>query len=207
MKRLMKTALALTLALVLSPAAHANEAVIAVGQPAPAFTLTDSKGAAHSLGDFAGKTVVLEWTNPECPFVRKHYDGGNMQKLQADAAANGVVWLSVNSSAPGKQGHLDAAGAEALVAKEKAAPAAYLLDSDGKVGKAYGAVTTPHMFVIDGEGKLAYQGAIDDNSSADPKTVEGAKNYVTAALNELTAGKPVTEAQTKPYGCAVKYAD
>ncbi|AVP96076.1 thioredoxin family protein [Ahniella affigens] len=177
----------------------------AIGQPAPDFTVVDANGQSHSLADFKGKTVVLEWNNPECPFVKKHYGAGNMQKQQADATAKGVVWLSVNSSAPGKQGNLDGAGANAQLAKSGAKPTAYLLDADGKVGHAYGARTTPHMFVIDGQGMLQYMGAIDSVPSADSEDIPGATQYVTQALSEMGAGKAVSVSVSEPYGCSVKY--
>lgn len=176
-----------------------------VGTAAPAFTATDSNGRQHSLADFRGKTVVLEWTNPECPFVQKHYGSGNMQKLQSQAVGGGVVWLTVNSSAPGKQGHLDGKAANASVSRSGAAPTAYLLDGSGSVGRTYAARTTPHMYVIDGSGSLVYMGAIDDRPTANPEDIAAAKNYVTAALADVAAGRPVQVAQSKPYGCSVKY--
>ncbi len=176
-----------------------------VGQPAPAFTATDSTGATHSLGDFAGKTVVMEWTNVGCPYVAKHYDTGNMQALQQDAADDGVVWLRVISSAPGEQGHLTPSESLALIDEQGAVLAAELLDPDGTVGRAYGATVTPHMYVIDGAGVLRYMGAIDDKPSTNKRTVEGATNYVTAALAALDAGAAVDPAITQPYGCGVKY--
>lgn len=177
-----------------------------VGEPAPAFELMDAEGKARKLAEFAGKTVVLEWTNAGCPFVKKHYGSGNMQALQKQARSEGVVWLSINSSAPGKQGHTDGPGAKKLLAEQGAAPGAYLLDPEGKVGKLYGAKTTPHMYVIDGKGTLVYMGAIDDKPSADPADAKTAKNYVTQAWKELAAGKAVSEPVTKAYGCGVKYA-
>lgn len=177
-----------------------------VGKPAPAFTLIDSNGKAQSLGSYKGKTVVLEWTNAECPFVRKHYGSGNMQALQKKAAADGVVWLTVNSGAPGKQGHVDGKGANTILQKEGAAPAAYLLDPKGAVGRAYGARTTPHMYVIDPKGMLVYAGGIDDKPTADPADIKTANNLVTAALADLKAKRPVKIATSKPYGCSVKYA-
>lgn len=177
-----------------------------VGKPAPEFTATDSNGKSHKLSDFKGKTVVLEWTNPDCPYVQKHYTSGNMQALQADATKDGVVWLSINSGAPGKQGHMDGAGANRSVAATKARQTAYLLDANGQVGKLYSARTTPHMFVIDPKGTLAYMGGIDSNSSADPATIKTSTNYVKAALADLKAGKPVKTATSQPYGCSVKYA-
>ena len=204
MKRLVFVAVLSAVALVAAISAPAAAAV--VGQPAPAFTLLDSNGKARSLADFGGKVVVLEWWNPECPFVGKHYGSGNMQKLQKEWTAKGVVWLTVNSSAAGQQGHVDGAKANALVNEKGAASTAVLLDHDGKVGRAYGAKTTPHMFVIDGKGKLVYAGGIDDKPSTDQADIASAKNHVAAALSEVTAGKPVTTASTQPYGCGVKYA-
>jgi peroxiredoxin len=174
-----------------------------IGQPAPNFTLKDSDGKSVSLADFKGKTVVLEWFNEGCPFVKKHYGSGSMQKTQKQATDDGVVWLSIVSSAPGKQGYLTP---EAAAAKKKEINStALLLDPDGAVGHLYEARTTPDMFVINGEGTLVYKGAIDDQPNPDPATLEGAKNYVVAALADLKAGKPVTTAETKSYGCSVKY--
>lgn len=177
----------------------------AVGAPAPHFTLTDTKGAAHALADFAGKPVVLEWTNPDCPFVKKHYGVKNMQALQAKYVAQGVVWLSVCSSAPGKQGHYPADEWNQILAGQGSAATALLLDPDGQVGLAYGAKTTPHLFVVDAAGTLVYDGAIDDNPSTDSADIPGARSYVSEALDAVLAGAPVPVAQTKPYGCSVKY--
>lgn len=177
-----------------------------VGEAAPAFELVDADGKARKLAEFAGKTVVLEWTNAGCPFVKKHYGSGNMQALQKQAQGEGVVWLTINSSATGKQGHTDGAGAKKLLAEQGAAPAAYLLDPEGRVGRLYGAKVTPHMYVIDGKGTLVYMGAIDDNPSANPADAKTAKNYVTQALKELAAGKAISEPTTRAYGCGVKYA-
>lgn len=193
----------LAAAVALTPAALRADAT--VGQPAPAFSAPDQTGAARSLDAYKGKWVVLEWVNHECPFVQKHYGSGNMQKTQKAATAKGAVWLSVNSSAPGKQGALDGKAAAKVTADKGAAPTAVLLDPDGKVGKAYGAKTTPHMFVIDPKGTVVYAGAIDDKPSTDQDDVAGAKNYVLAALDEAMAGKAVTSASTQPYGCSVKY--
>ncbi|HEY0646306.1 thioredoxin family protein [Phenylobacterium sp.] len=176
-----------------------------VGQPAPAFSAVDANGKTRSLAEFKGKTVVLEWTNSGCPYVRKHYDSGNMQSLQRVAAKDGIVWLTVISSAPGTQGYVAGADARAWKAKEKAAHADLLLDPEGVVGRAYEAKTTPHMYVIDKAGKLAYMGGIDDKPSSDPDSLKGAKNYVTAALADVKAGRPVAQATTRPYGCSVKY--
>lgn len=181
------------------------EAAIAIGAPAPAFSALDANGATRTLAEFAGRTIVLEWTNNGCPFVRKHYESGNMQSLQAEATGQGVVWLQVISSAPGEQGHLDGPGALARVRTDAAHPTATLLDPAGAMGHAYGARTTPHMFVINGEGRLVYQGAIDDRPSARPASLQGATNYVRAALADVSAGRPVAIAETQSYGCSVKY--
>ena len=201
-------ALAATLAAALTfAAAQSVHAAPTVGQPAPAFELVDSKGKTHSLADFAGKTVVLEWTNHECPFVKKHYGADNIQAQQRDATADGVVWLTVNSSAPGKQGHVDGAAAEGVRKQARAAQTAYLLDPEGAAGRAYDAKTTPHMYVIDPKGVLRYAGAIDSIPSADAADIKKATQYVPQALAELAAGKPVSVKVTRPYGCAVKYAN
>lgn len=178
-----------------------------IGQPAPAFTLKDCAGKEHSLSDFKGKVVVLEWVNHGCPFVVKHYGSGNMQKLQADATGKGVVWLSICSSAPDKQGHMSAEDAAKKCGDVGSKATAYLLDEDGKVGQAYAAKRTPEMFVINEEGILVYKGAIDDKPSADAGDIPGAKNYVVAALEEVLADKPVSTATTAAYGCSVKYAN
>ncbi len=205
MKRLAFVAVAL--AVVAAAGARASRAAAVVGDPAPTFTLTDTRGQTHSLADLKGKTVVLEWWNCECPFVGKHYGSGNMQKLQKEWTAKGVVWLTVSSSAPGKQGYVDATKANAWMKEKGAAPSAVLLDHDGKVGRAYGAKTTPHMFVIDLTGKVVYAGGIDDKPSTDQADIATAKNFVSAALAEVTAGKRVTMAISQAYGCSVKYGD
>lgn len=176
------------------------------GGTAGNFALTDMAGKTVKLSDYKGKTVVLEWNNPGCPFVQKHYNSGNMQKAQAAARADGAVWLTINSGAPGKQGYMSGAEAQAFVAKAKATPAAYLLDPKGVVGQGYGAKTTPHMYIVDGSGKLVYQGGIDDKPTANAGDIAGARNHVLAALAEMKAGKPVSVAETRPYGCSVKYA-
>lgn len=176
-----------------------------IGKQAPNFRLNDADGRVVSLSDFRGKTVVLEWNNPECPFVRKHYESGNMQKTQAAAKKDGVVWLSINSSAEGKQGYMDGAKAKTVVAAQKAQPTAYLLDPKGVVGNGYGAKTTPHMYIINPAGNLVYMGGIDDKPTPNPADIDGARNHVLAALSELKAGKPVSVATSRPYGCAVKY--
>lgn len=177
----------------------------AVGSAAPDFSLPDSNGTTHKLSEHKGKYVVLEWTNPGCPFVRKHYDSGNMQKLQAEFVKKGVVWLAVDSSAPGKEGALDGDSAKDAKKGDYAACTALLLDHDGKVGHLYGATNTPHMYIVDPEGKLIYSGAIDSVASADKNDVAKATNYVRVALDEAMSGKPVTKASSKAYGCSVKY--
>jgi hypothetical protein len=182
------------------------EAAVETGAVAPAFSVQDANGATRTLAEFRGRTVVLEWTNNGCPYVRKHYDSGNMQALQREATASGVVWLQVISSARGEQGYLDGPGALARVRTDNAAPTATLLDPTGVMGHAYGARNTPHMFIINGDGVVVYQGAIDDRPSARPASLEGANNYVRSALADLAAGRPVQLAETTPYGCSVKYA-
>ncbi|HEY5777160.1 MAG TPA: thioredoxin family protein [Terrimicrobiaceae bacterium] len=176
-----------------------------VGKPAPDFTLQDVAGNKHELSDYKGKYVVLEWVNFGCPFVKKHYGSENMQKLQKEFSEKGVVWLSICSSAPGKQGNETPDAAKKGISQFGSAASAYLVDEDGKVGKLYNAKTTPEMFVVDPKGTLIYAGAIDNKPTPDPSTVEGSNNYVKAALSEATTGKPVSVPSTKPYGCSVKY--
>jgi peroxiredoxin len=176
-----------------------------IGQPAPPFTATDSSGKEWSLASLKGSPVILEWTNHDCPYVVKHYGSGNMQALQREATDAGYVWLSVISSAPGKQGHVSPTQADELTASRDAAPSAVLLDSDGAVGTAYGARTTPHMFLIDEEGALVYMGGIDDKPTTDQADIPGAANYVRLAMADRAAGKPVQMAVSRPYGCSVKY--
>jgi peroxiredoxin len=178
-----------------------------VGQPAPAFTATDTSGKAVSLADFKGKTVVLEWVNPGCPYVRKHYDSANMQGTQKSATGKNVVWLAVNSTAQGHGDFKKPADMAAWMQSQKASATATLIDADGKVGKAYGARTTPHMYIVDAKGTLVYAGGIDDKPTASAADVKGATNHVNAALADIAAGKPVAQATTRPYGCSVKYAD
>jgi peroxiredoxin len=176
-----------------------------VGQPAPDFTLSDLSGKPVKLSDLKGKFVVLEWVNPECPYVQKHYDSANMQTLQKEFGAKQVAWLAINST---REGHAEFKSPQQMAGwmEEKGgAPAATLLDRDSKVGRLYGAVTTPHMYVIDPKGTLVYVGAIDDKRSTNPADVKTAKNYVRVALGESMAGKPVSAASTTPYGCTVKY--
>ena len=176
-----------------------------VGQPAPEFTLTDSNGKSHNLSDFKGKFVVLEWLNHGCPFVQKHYDGGNMQGLQKEYTGKDVVWLSIVSSAPGKQGNMSPEETNKTKEEKGSAATAILIDADGTVGKLYDAKVTPELYVINPEGVLIYMGAIDDKKSVDAADIAGAKNYVKQALDEAMAGKPVSEPSTTAYGCSVKY--
>jgi peroxiredoxin len=173
---------------------------------APAFTLTDSNGRARSLSEFKGKTVVLEWTNHQCPYVGKHYRSNNMQALQKKWTTQGIVWLSVISSAPGEDGHVTPRQANRLTSERNAAPTAVLLDPKGTVGRAYGARATPHMYVINGTGVLVYMGGIDDQPSARLEDVKIARNYVDQALTEMAQGKPVSANRSRAYGCSVKYA-
>jgi hypothetical protein len=201
----MKLHILLSLSLLALAFALPASAGVAVGEAAPDFSVTDSNGKTQTLAQYKGKTVVLEWNNPECPFVRKHYSSGNMQKQQADAVADDVVWLTINSGANGKQGHLDGAGANAFVAQYHATPTAYLLDPDGKVGKLYGARTTPHMYVIDASGTLRYMGGIDSIASTDKEDLAKATQFVPQVLTELKAGKAVSVTTSQPYGCSVKY--
>jgi len=176
-----------------------------VGQPAPNFSAVDADGRTRSLSQFRGKTVVLEWTNHECPYVRKHYGSGSMQALQRDATRDGVVWLSIVSSAPGQQGHVTGAQAKQLTASRNASPTAVLLDPDGRVGRLYGAKTTPHMFVINAQGRLVYAGGIDDVPTPRPEDLQRARPLVRLALADVKAGRDVAVPVSRPYGCAVKY--
>lgn len=178
---------------------------VTTGEKAPDFALKDSEGQSHTLSQYKGKFVVLEWVNHGCPFVKKHYGSNNMQTLQKEFTAKGVIWLSVCSSAEGKQGHLTPAEWKEKITETGSAATAVLLDAPGAVGKRFGAKTTPHLFLIDPKGVVIYQGAIDDNPSADPADVLTAKNYIRAALTEALAGKKVSTPETKPYGCGVKY--
>jgi peroxiredoxin len=177
----------------------------AIGTKAPDFTLTDTSGNKRSLSDFKGKHVVLEWINHGCPFVKKHYNTNNMQTLQREFTAKGVIWLSICSSAKGKQGHMSNDEWNKTTKNKEANPTAVLIDGNGKVGKKYDAKTTPHIFIIDPEGNLVYKGAIDDKATTDKNDVPTAKNYVRAALEESLAGQPVSIASTESYGCSVKY--
>lgn len=178
-----------------------------VGQPAPTFSVSDAAGKTVSLADFRGRTVVLEWVNPECPYVRKHYGSANMQGTQKGATASGAIWLAVNSTHPSHGDYKVPAAMTAWTQQQGAAPSATLMDSDGKVGRAYGARTTPHMYVIDAKGTLVYAGGIDDKPSANPADVKTAKNFVNAALADMQAGRPIAQPVTRAYGCSVKYSD
>ena len=196
------TAIALLLVCSVSAPAWAK---VAVGEPAPDFSLTDSNGKTQTLSQYKGKIVVLEWNNPECPFVGKHYNSGNMQKQQAEAIAAGAVWLTINSGAAGKQGNLDAAGANAYVAKVGGKQTAYLFDPAGTAGHLYGARTTPHIYIIDAQGVLRYMGGIDSIASTDKEDLAKSTQFVPQVLAELKAGKAVSVTTSQPYGCSVKY--
>jgi peroxiredoxin len=204
--RLAATALSSTLAATLALAAAPALAAATVGQPAPAFSAVDTSGKTVSLADFKGRHVVLEWVNPGCPYVRRHYDSANMQGTQKDAAAKGAVWLTINSTAEDAGDYLPPAALQQWMSKQQAAATHTLMDADGKVGRAYGARTTPHMFVINPAGTLVYAGAIDDQPRASLADTAKATNHVKAALAESTAGKPVTVATTRAYGCSIKYS-
>ncbi len=193
-----------------TPAAtETTAAVAAPGQPgvAPAFTLTDSEGVQRSLADFRGKTVVIEWINEGCPYVQKHYSAGAMQALQREAVADGVVWLTIISSAPGKQGYVEGEEARAWKARNNAAASHLLLDPDGTVGKAFGASTTPDMRVIDAEGRVLFAGGIDDRPTNKVEDLDGANNFVRAALEDVEAGRAIRTAYAQPYGCSIKYPE
>jgi peroxiredoxin len=199
--------LGLWIAIAIAAALVAPAWAARIGEKAPEFTATDSNGVEHTLSQYAGKYVVLEWHNNGCPYVRKQYNSGNMQKLQKEWTARGVVWLTVVSSAPGKQGYVTADEENAYLKQINAAPTAVLLDPTGRLGHLYDAKTSPHMFIIDPSGTLIYNGAIDDQPTPDPVSIEGATNYVSQALSEAMAGKPVSVPTSRPYGCSVKYAD
>ena len=186
-------------------AVSAANAAATVGQPAPAFALTDTNGKVVNLADYKGKTVVLEWHNPECPFVKKHYDSANLQGLQSKYTKDGVVWLAVSSTEPGHQDYKKPDVLNGILKTSKASPTAYLMDDSGATGKSYGAKTTPHMYIINAQGTLVYAGGIDDKRSSNVADIKTAKNFVAAALDEIKAGKPVSVATSTPYGCSVKY--
>jgi peroxiredoxin len=177
-----------------------------VGEAAPTFSLPSSAGSTHGVADERGKIVVLEWTNHECPYVRKHYETGNMQALQKEATGSGVVWLTIISSAPGEQGYVTSAKANELTTSRKAGPTAVLFDPKGTVGRLYGATNTPHMYLIDKAGVLVYAGAIDDRPTTRTADVAGANNYVRAALQAVAVGQPIKTPVTRAYGCTVKYS-
>jgi peroxiredoxin len=179
----------------------------AVGQAAPAFVAVDANGKTVALADFRGKTVVLEWVNPECPYVRKHYDSNNMQATQKAAVVTGAIWLSVNSTHTSHVDFKQPAEMLAWMQQRGAVPNTVLMDGDGRIGRAYGARTTPHMYIVDAKGTLAYAGGIDDKPSANPADVKTAKNFVNAALADIFAGRPVAQPVTRAYGCSVKYSD
>ena len=199
---LYSTAIALLLVSGISAPAWAK---VAVGEPAPDFSLTDSNGKTQTLSQYKGKVVVLEWNNPECPFVGKHYGSGNMQKQQADATAAGAIWLTINSGAAGKQGNLDAADANTYIAKVGSKQTAYVFDPTGAAGHLYGARTTPHIYIIDAQGMLRYMGGIDSIASTDKEDLAKATQFVPQVLAELKAGKAVSVTASQPYGCSVKY--
>ena len=180
-------------------------AAVTPGATAPDFTLTAIDGKTVTLSQFRGKYVVLEWFNSECPFVQKHYTSGNMQKLQSEYTSKGIVWLAINSTTPEHSNYRDAKRSTDIVSQWKANPTALLLDPEGGVGQAYDARTTPHMYIIDPQGKLVYRGGIDDKPSFSTRDIPDAKNYVAVALDELLSGKTVSENDTRPYGCSVKY--
>jgi thioredoxin-related protein len=185
----------------------ASAFAVKVGDPAPGFTAVDSNGKQQRLSDFKGKYVVLEWHNQGCPYTRKHYESGNMQRLQKEWTVKGVVWLTVISSAPGTQGFVTPSQENDYLKTMNATPTAVLMDPGGSLGHLYAAKTTPHMFIVDPNGSLIYNGAIDDHPTADQSDIASSKNYVSAALEQAMGGKPVAEAATRPYGCSVKYKD
>ncbi|RYF63311.1 MAG: thioredoxin family protein [Comamonadaceae bacterium] len=196
-----RTLIAISLAL----AAAGAQAAATVGQPAPDFSARDATGKTVRLSDFRGKTVVLEWTNPGCPFVRKHYDSGNIPATQKIAVDQGVVWLAVNSTEKAASDYLEGAKLTGWLKERKAVPTAVLMDEEGTVGHAYGARTTPHLYIVNAQGTLVYAGGIDSIASARPADIDKATNYVKAALTDVAAGQPIAAATTQPYGCSIKY--
>jgi peroxiredoxin len=201
----MKTKLILIAITTLAAAAIYASDVPAVGTAAPDFSAPDANGKTQSLSEYKGKYVVLEWFNPECPFVKKHYGGGNMQKLQGEYTGKGVVWLTIDSNAPGTEGNITAEQAQKIMAQWKTKQTALVLDPESKIAKLYGAKNTPDMVIINPEGKIVYEGAIDSKATPNPADIPSSTNYVKNALDESLAGKPISNAQTKPYGCSVKY--
>ena len=200
MKRNLLCNLAVTL--VLASLCYAQK----VGEAAPDFKATDSNGQMHKLSEYRGKYLVLEWHNNGCPYTRKHYDSGNMQRLQKDWTSRGVIWFTVISSAPGQQGYVTAQQENNYMKRMNAAPTAALLDQQGDLGRLYFAKTTPHMFIINPDGVLVYDGAVDSKATTDQRDIATATNYVSQGLEEAMAGKPVSTPTSRPYGCSVKYA-
>jgi peroxiredoxin len=201
----MKTKLVVTALTTLAAGALYAADVPPVGSAAPDFSAPDANGKAQSLAEYKGKYVVLEWFNPECPFVKKHYGGGNMQKLQDEFTGKGIVWLTIDSNAPGTEGSITAEQAKKIMDSWKTKQTALVLDPESKIAKLYGAKNTPNMVIINPEGKIVYEGAIDSKATPNPADIPSSTNYVKAALDESLAGKPVSNSQTKPYGCSVKY--
>jgi hypothetical protein len=204
MKRRNLMACVATVATTFLIAAPAYSAAV-VGQKAPEFTAKDAMGKTVNLADFKGKTVVLEWVNPGCPYVRKHYGAGNMQSTQKDAADKGVVWLAINSTDTQHPDYLAPAALQSWMTEQKAAATHTVMDESGKIGQQYAARTTPHMYIINAQGNLIYAGGIDSIASANPADIKTATNYIKQSLGEVAAGKPISSANTKPYGCSVKY--
>lgn len=201
----MKPVLFFTLGLALLPFTTPARAAPEIGNPAPEFMANDVDGHHVMLSSLKGKTIVLEWSNPDCPFVHKQYDTGNMQAVQKEATKDNVIWITIDSSAKGKEGNYPAPELKKIYADQKANFSHLIIDESGEIGKLYAAKTTPHMFVINEKGVLVYAGAIDDKSGFEKEEVKTAKNYILAALNDLKAGRPVAISSTKPYGCSVKY--
>jgi hypothetical protein len=196
---------ALAATAIITAVARPAGAAVETGRSAPDFSVTDTGGGQHVLAAYGGKTVILEWTNHECPYTVKHYATGNMQALQTAATGSGAIWLTIVSSRPGAQGFVGAAEADRLTASRNARPTGVVLDPTGQLGRLYGARTTPHMFIIDGRGLLVYMGAIDDRPDASHASIKRARNYVREALDAVAAGRPVNAASTRPYGCSIKY--
>jgi peroxiredoxin len=205
MKSLLPLTAFVAFSIAMMPYAAVGQAV--VGSSAPRFTATDSRGQSHSLDQYRGKYVVLEWHNQGCPYTKKHYESGNMQSLQKEWTAKGVVWFTVISSAPGQQGYVTDTQENSYLVQMRADPTAVLMDPGGKLGHLYGAKTTPEMYVIDPEGKLIYEGAIDDHATPDPSDIKSSDNYLTDALTQAMNGKAILKSYTRPYGCSVKYSD
>ncbi|HST29586.1 MAG TPA: thioredoxin family protein [Chthoniobacterales bacterium] len=201
----MKTKLVLTAITTLAAGALYAADIPPVGSAAPDFSVPDANGKTETLSQYKGKYVVLEWFNPECPFVKKHYGSDNMQKLQSEYTGKGVVWLTIDSNAPGTEGNISADQAKKIMDSWKTKQTAFVLDPDSKVAKLYGAKNTPNMVIVGPDGKIVYEGAIDSKATPNPADIPSSTNYVKAALDEALAGKAISNAQTKPYGCSVKY--